>query len=50
VLRKYFAEILAILELRIFDVSGDFGFGRPQKDTDRGQLWSFQTGAWRSLQ
>jgi hypothetical protein len=29
------------------DVSGDFSFGRPQKDTDRGQLRSFQSGASR---
>ena len=49
-LKKKLAEILAILELRTLDVSGDFSFGRPQKDTDRGQLWSFQSGAWRSLQ
>ena len=47
---KKFAEIFEILELRTLDVSRDFSFGRPQKGTDRGQLWSFKSGGWRSLQ
>ena len=33
VLEKKFPEILAILELRTLDVSGDFGFGRVLKRT-----------------